>query len=141
MICDVEGFFFLIFSLYHNFLKCSDKPIQHFAHIHAALNGWGNKGGKIVLKDLSILMIKFPGCRVLLFIWEQNTQCPLEGKSKISRMEVWLHLEVRGRGRKGWRAGTGERRVQIGALVSQAALSPVLGSKLLEVGNFTPLMS
>ena len=107
-------FFFLIFSLYHNFLKCSDKPIQHFAHIHAALNGWGNKGGKIVLKDLSILMIKFPGCRVLLFIWEQNTQCPLEGKSKISRMEVWLHLEVRGRGRKGWRAGTGERRAEDG---------------------------
>ena len=30
-----------------------------------------------------------------------------------------------------------ERRVQIGALVSQAALSPVLSSKLLEGGNFT----
>ena len=30
---------------------------------------------------------------------------------KISKIEVWLHLEVRGRGQKGWRAGMGERRV------------------------------
>ena len=95
-------------------------------------------GEKITLKDLSVLTIKFPGCWVVLFIWEQNAQYSLEGKSKISKIKVWLPLEVRGRGRKGWIPAVGGwRGTDWNAKWLQAALSPVLSRKLLKIRNFT----
>ena len=94
--------------------------------------------GKKPLKDLSVVRRKFPGCWIILFALGQNAQYSLEGRNKINTVKASFHFEVRGRGQKGQRAGVEvERGRRLDANCHQAALSRVLSSKLLEVGNST----